>query len=164
MNSAIPSLTLSGEQSSLQDRLAVMKFYQHNPVKFCQLVLGIEPWNKQIQILNSVRDNPRTAVRSCTTAGKTEIASSAALWFLNCFYPSTVITTAPTFRQVRSIIWKRIRAQHNRSRIALGGDPLETELKLDDDWFALGLSTKEPDRLQGYHNINFLVIIDEAPG
>ena len=117
-----------------------------------------------MEILNSVRDHPRTAVRSCTTAGKTEIASSIALWFLYCFYPSTVITTAPTFRQVKSIIWKKIRAQHRGARCVLGGDPLETELKLDEKWFAMGISTKEPDRLQGYHNINFLVVIDEAPG
>jgi len=45
-------------------------------------------------------------------------------------HPSIVITTAPTDRQVRGILWKEIRAAHARSRYPLGGTLLSQELKL----------------------------------
>ena len=41
---------------------------------------------------------------------------------------------------------------------------LTTELRLGADWFALGLSTDETERLQGFHAPHVLVIFDEASG
>lgn len=41
---------------------------------------------------------------------------------------------------------------------------MKTELTIDDDWFAVGLSTNEPVRFQGHHAPHVTVIIDEATG
>src|SRR5581483_571785 len=35
---------------------------------------------------------------------------------------------------------------------------------LGNDWFALGLSTNEPSRFQGFHATHILLIVDEASG
>jgi phage terminase large subunit len=141
-----------------------LQFYQSDPVGFCREVLGGTPWSKQIEILEALRDHPRVTVRAGHGVGKTHVAASAVLWRLHCFSPSVVLTTAPTHRQVKEILWREIRRQQGRARLPLEGEVRETTIKLRDDTFALGLSTDEPDRFQGFHSPNILVVVDEASG
>jgi len=125
---------------------------------------GEQPWQRQADILFALRDARRVAVRSGHGVGKTWAAARAAIWYLYCHPHSVVLTTAPTHRQVRSILWAEIRRQVRTARVPLGGRLTETGLVLDDDWFALGLATDEPERFQGYHAEHLLLILDEAPG
>jgi len=39
-----------------------------------------------------------------------------------------------------------------------------TRLNLEPEWYALGLSSDEPDKFQGYHSENILIIVDEPSG
>jgi hypothetical protein len=145
--------------------LSTARRYARNPLLFCRETLGGDrPWSRQAEVLMALKDYPRVAVRSGHGVGKTWLAARAALWFLYSHPHSIVLTTAPTHRQVRSILWAELRRQHRTARISLGGSLTETRLTLDDDWFALGLSTDEPDRFQGYHSEHLLLIFDEAPG
>jgi len=140
---------------------------QVDPLFFVKEVLGGEPWQKEADILLSVRDNKYTAVRSGHGVGKTYSAARAALWFLVAFKGSIVITTAPTWRQVRMLLWGEIRGAVRNARcpeMFRGSVLLDTRLTVDDGWYALGLSTDEPDNFQGFHAENLLVIIDEASG
>jgi hypothetical protein len=82
----------------------------------------------------------------------------------------TVITTAPTSRQVRELLWKEIRKAY---RIAsergnpIGGylPPSATQLRITDDWQAIGFSSDDPVNVQGWHCPGgTLVILDEAAG
>ena len=139
---------------------------QRDPVWWVETVLGDRLWQRQRDIIESVRDNPETAVKSCHGPGKSFTAARVALWFLYTHHPSIVITTAPTDRQVRGILWNEIRAAHARSRYPLGGTLLSQELKLDSDWWAWGFTAPDydPDRFQGFHEDHILVIVDEAAG
>lgn len=138
---------------------------RHDPVFFGRKVLGGETaWQRQIQILRALQTHPRVAVRSGHGVGKTWTAARAALWFLFSYPHSIVLTTAPTQRQVKSILWAEIRRQARAARLALGGELTGTRLTLADDWFALGLATDDPARFQGYHAEHLLLIFDEAPG
>ena len=143
---------------------------QADPAWWCEHVLRVKPWGKQVEIMESVRDNPRTAVRSCHGIGKSFTAGQVILWFVNSFAPSIVLSTAPTWRQVEKLVWKEVRASHARARRAgrpLGGNllPASPELQIvRDQWYAAGLSTNDPDRFQGYHEEHILVIVDEAAG
>lgn len=106
---------------------------QRDPVWWCESVLGVKPWSKQIEIMESVRDNPRTAARSCHGAGKSFTAGQVILWFLNAFSPSIVLSTAPTWRQVEKLVWKEVRASHARARSRgrpLGGNLLPASPEL----------------------------------
>jgi phage terminase large subunit len=146
---------------------AVSLEYQEEPVRFSSEVLGSKLWPKQVEILESVRDNPRTAARSCHGVGKSFAAGQVVPWFLNNFYPSIVITTAPTWRQVEKLTWKEIRASYRRARVPLKGVllPKRPEIQIiQDEWYAVGLSTKDPDRFQGFHEEHILVVVDEAAG
>lgn len=142
----------------------VIDTFQADPVFFIKEILGISPWSKQAEIAESVRDNSKTAVRSASAVGKTTIAACIALWFSVAFRPATVLTTGRSFRQVKEQLWREIRARHAQAKIPIGGEITQTSLTLAEDWFALGFSTDEPDRITGFHNKHVLVIIDEASG
>ena len=138
-----------------------------SPEYFTGKILNKKLWPVQAEILNSVRDNPRTAVRSCHGIGKTFTAAMCILWFLYTHPKAIVLSTAPTWRQVEKLIWKEIRSAYRQSAIPLGGNllPKTPELHLiHDEWYAAGLSTNEPDRFQGFHEEHILVVVDEAAG
>lgn len=146
------------------DATLLLEYCRENPVYFLEDVLGVSPWSRQIEIIESVRDNDNTAVASGHGVGKTFISACTTLWFLFTHYQSRVITTAPTNRQVESILWAEIWSLYKNARIPLGGKLLKTSLSLEEKWFALGLSTDDPDRFQGHHAENLLLVMDEAPG
>lgn len=81
-----------------------------------------------------------------------------------CFRPSIVITTAPTFTQVEKQLWGEIRSALDRGNIDFGGQLLQTEWRIDNKHYALGISTKEKDRFAGFHSDHVLVIFDEGSG
>lgn len=151
-------------QTTTSQNKSIGDLFRENPELFITRVLGDDPWDKQIEILNSVRDNRETSVRSCHGAGKSFIAARVALWFLCCFKNSIVLTTAPSFRQVEAILWRNIRSAYNKAKVNLGGEISRVSLNISPEWFALGLSTDEPDRFQGFHAENILIIADEASG
>ncbi len=55
-------------------------------------------------------------------------------------------------------------AETDPTRPRLEGTLLQTRLKRDEGHFAMGLSTDEPVRFQGFHAENLLVVLDEACG
>ena len=149
---------------SEQDFKTILSRGRADPVWWVREVLGDEPWAVQQDILKSIHDNKRTAVRSCHSAGKSWLAALAALWYL-CTHPcSIVITTAPTWRQVQKILWQEIRRAHSSSKYPLGGRMLQTELHFDDGWYSFGFSADNSDAAQGIHAKHMLIIVDEAAG
>ena len=137
---------------------------RNDPVFFVRQVLGDDPWEKQEGILQAVRANRRVAVRACHGVGKTRGAAQVILWFLYCHRDCKVITTAPTWQQVENLLWREIATLHSKARLPLGGKVLTTRLELGKQWFALGLSTDKPERFQGFHAENLLLVVDEASG
>lgn len=146
----------------------VRRIYTKDPVLFARDILGFTAWSKQREILESVRDNQRTSVRACHGPGKTATGAQAVLWFLAAHRDSRVITTAPTWAQIETLLWREIRAAVARSHAGGRGDmfpiPNVTKLELGDEWFAIGLSTNQPERFQGHHADNLLLVVDEASG
>lgn len=142
--------------------------YAQDPVGFIRDELGFYLWSKQREMAESVRDHDRTAVRAGRGVGKTASAAEIALWFLASHRNSRVITTAPTWAQVEQLLWREIRGAVGRAHVAGKGvmfpTPSTTKLELGDQWFAIGLSTNEPERFQGHHADHLLLVVDEASG
>lgn len=123
-------------------------------------------WDKQKEIADALVYAERVAVPASFGVGKTYLAARLALWWLYNHKPSKVITTAPTLRQVKELLWSELRAAHRRSKRPLGGEPLMLQLQLEDDWYAIGFAT-DPDKIDqftGYHSPHMLVIFDQACG
>jgi phage terminase large subunit len=144
-----------------------------NPVvakRFIAKVLGSTSWWKQNDIVESTFSRRMTVVPSCTGAGKTKIAADIALAWLFTAPERTVLTTAPTARQVRDLLWKEIRLSYSAARARgwdLGGElpPRASELRISPSWLAVGFSSGDPVNFQGWHSRGgTLIIIDEAVG
>lgn len=139
---------------------------QQNPSWWMETACGWGLWDKQKEISEALVTNERVAVPASFGVGKTYLAARLALWWLFNHKPSKVITTAPTLRQVKELLWSELRAAHRRSKRPLGGDPLMLQLQLEEDWYAIGFAT-DPDKIDqftGYHSPHMLVIFDQACG
>ena len=133
-------------------------------MRFASETLGVTLWRKQQEVLEAVRDERRVAVKSGNGLGKDFTAAVAVLWYLQRHDPAIVLSTAPTFRQVRHVLWRQIHALYRRAAETLGGRMLDTRWELAEDRYALGLSANDADQFQGFHSENMFVVVDEAEG
>ncbi len=133
-----------------------------DPIEFSRLAFGHDHWGLQAKILESIAKNRRTAVKACHSSGKTFCAADAVLWWITTHPDGIAVTTAPTWMQVKRLLWGEIRKSVAVSTIRYP-TPLKTRLDLGPNRYALGLSTNEGVRFQGWHG-KILVVIDEAPG
>lgn len=144
------------------------KEYPKRAADFMEQTLGYTMWPKLQEICESVESTPATVVESGFGCGKSISAASIACWFVTTFQPAVVITLAPTWSQVQSIVWQYIRQVGRKA--GLPGTILETpRWTISESQFAYGLSprkTTDTDMasLQGRHAVNQLVIMDEAAG
>lgn len=126
-------------------------------------------WSKQIEIMHSVRDNPRTAVPACHGPGKSQLAAWViAHWIATTpVGDSVVVTTAPSSHQVRAILWRYIRRLHKKANlpgVILQG--MVPEWKIDGELVGFGRKPADydEDAFQGMHDLRLLVVFDEACG
>lgn len=128
--------------------------------------LGQTIWSKQLQIMESVRDNRKTAVRSCHSSGKSHVASLIVAWWLDAHPPGEafVVTSAPTVAQVRAILWRYIRRLHKENQ--LPGRVNQTEWLIDEELVAFGRKPADTDEAAfvGIHAPYVLCVLDEAGG
>ena len=133
-----------------------------DPVLFAKRMLGHKVWSKQEEILRSVATHRRTAVRACHSSSKTFTAAEATLWWITHRKNGIVVTTAPTMVQVERLLWGEVHHAISTAKISYP-KPNATSLMLGPNRYAIGLSTNEGERFQGFHG-DVLVILDEAPG
>lgn len=163
--------------------------YQADPVRFAREVLGVQPWHKQIEILEAVRDHRRVAVKSGHKVSKSHTAGIVALWFYCSFPDARVIMTSTTARQVDQILWRELRMMRARSGRCLDckaddpeglripkpcphsatiegelGDLARTGLKAPDFREIVGFTAREAEAVAGISGSNLLYILDEASG
>lgn len=141
--------------------------WQDDPVGFCEDVLGDYLTPQQQALLRSTMDNRRTVVPASHAVGKSRTASRRLAHHMSCNPPGTVkaISTAPTHRQVRNVLWPHVHAAHK-----LGGLPgrlNQIEWVFDGQVYAYGFSPSKYDEsaVQGIHaDGSLLIVVDEAGG
>ena len=138
--------------------------YQHDPIRWVTEKCREEMWTKQREIMTALHRHRRVAVRSCHGVGKSHIASRAVAWWLDAHPDAFVVTSAPTYPQVRGVLWRYIRRLHNTA--ALPGRVNQTEWFINGELVAVGRKPAEHDEeaIQGYHAQHLLVVLDEACG
>lgn len=141
-----------------------------NPVSWAQEKLGDTLWAGQRRIMESVRDNRKTAAPTCHEIGKSYGAGILAAWWIDTHKPGEafVITTAPTNPQVRVILWKEIGRAHSRGSLAGRVNQVEWKLMVGDKEETVAMGRKpndySPTAFQGIHAPYILVLVDEANG
>lgn len=164
--------------------------YQNDPVGFARDILGVEPWSKQVEILEAVRDHMRVAVKSGHKVGKSHSAAILALWFFCSYERARVVMSSTTARQVDEILWRELRMMHADSGICVDCKRIEREaglkitrpcphssliqghmaetarsgMKSDDFREIVGFTAKQAEAVAGISGKNVLYILDEASG
>lgn len=149
---------------------------QSDPIYHIEKVQGVqtlEPYQRRA--CETILKNQFTAIRASHDLGKTWLLAKLVLWFGSSFPYCKIITTAPTWLQVEMLLWSEIRHGFNASKTHLGGRMLDTEWKVDNNWFAIGMSPRDDadssgggqgvtSGFQGFHAKHILIIFDEATG
>lgn len=142
--------------------------YVDDPVGFARDILGVTPWSRQEELLRAVGVHARVLVRSGHKCGKSLSCVILALWWVCTRRRGRVILTAPTFRQVKDILWRELRLWYPRLRAQVHGPELpkdpSTGLELSGGRQIVGVSTNQPENLAGISGAELLFIIDEASG
>src|SRR5215203_526514 len=131
--------------------------FRSNATGFVHAGLQEYLWSKQREIF---------AVKSCHSSGKSFSVSRLTAWWISCNKPGDafVVSTAPTFAQVRAILWREINRIHKKAN--LPGYMNQTEWFINNELVAFG---RKPDdsstvAFQGVHARQILVVLDEACG
>lgn len=153
--------------ADVADAAPVLHEYADDPVGFARDVLGLTLWSHQRRALEAIAKNRRTAWRSSHGVGKTQTVAVAIAWFVATHEDSLVIVTAPSHRQVRSVVWRTLASVLRRARQPLGGelyDSPEHGWRFPDGRAVYGFSAGDAERFAGFHAKNLLAIVDEASG
>lgn len=142
--------------------------YREDPTLFFREVTRFSPdaWQE-----NAARDLglfPKVSVKSGHGVGKTAFEANSILWFLSCFPFARVVATAPTMQQLHDVLWAEVEKWRSRS-------PLLKELLtwtktyvyvkgFEKRWFAVAKTASKPENMQGFHEDNMLIVVDEASG
>jgi phage terminase large subunit len=145
--------------------------YRKNPAGFIHEILGVKHLtSEQKAIVKSVWANKYTGVKAAHSVGKTFIEACIVLTYINLYSNAIVITTAPTARQVKDLLWAEINRLFAKCEYDLLGDMKMMSYTIGPKWFAAGIATeagKEEQsavKFQGYHSGRILVVLDEAVG
>lgn len=145
--------------------------YAEDPAGWIRTKLGEHVWSKQEEICAALVEHPKVAVRSCHSSGKSFLSARLAAWWIDVHPPGSafVVTTAPTFAQVRAILWRELGRAHSKGK--LRGRVNQTEWwipTVDDNEEIVAYGRKPADydqvAFQGIHAKYVLVIVDEADG
>jgi len=140
--------------------------YQGQPVLYAERYLKLHPglWSVQKQIASAIHTPPyKVLVRASHSVGKSFVAALLTNYWYDCFPESScVITTAPTARDVRDVLWREVRLL--RHAVGLGGftGPKIPELWDNPDHYAKGFTAERGELFVGRHLAHMLFIFDEA--
>ncbi len=146
--------------------------YLTRPSEWVNDRLGEHLWSKQMEINQAVVEHRHVAVQSCNDVGKSFDMARLAAWWIEEHGPGEafVISTAPTWSQVSSILWRELARAHRKGKLR-GRITSMCEWKLDmgggpDELVAYGRKPADYDAagFLGIHQRYVLVIIDEGCG
>lgn len=103
-------------------------------------------------------------VQGCHASGKTKRIARTAISLFYTYGPCKIFTLMPTGRQTKYAIWSEIHDEFNKAKGPLGGRLITQELRVDENWFMLGFSTKDPNMARSFHAPRIIILIDESQG
>lgn len=167
-SSVAGSPTSSPSSDAKSQARAAAKRLADDPVLFCRKALGFDPWDKQADILRAAASSKFVAVRSGQKTGKSRSAAALAIWWAVTRPRGRVVLTAPTFSQIKDIVWPELRLLVRDAPVKLADS--EPALDPGTGWSlgpmrgVFGRSTDKPTRLQGLSGAEIFFIVDEASG
>ncbi|HSN26187.1 MAG TPA: hypothetical protein VLT45_07875 [Kofleriaceae bacterium] len=163
--------------------------YRDDPERFAREILGVELWSRQAEILRTVRDHDRVAVKSGRRVSKSHTVAILALWFYCSFPDARVVLSSTTARQVDEVLWREltmILARSGRCVDCKRDDPNGTRIPTPCDHSSVvegklgllarsgfksrdfrqivGFTARDQVAMQGIAGSKLMYIVDEASG
>ena len=169
---AAPRCASCGHQPPRPDRergknaTPALAQFRDDPARFIAHALpnAGAPYPKQIEMLDLVANHRRVSIVGCNGSGKDWAAARIILWWLETRPAAKVVVLAPTQRQIEYILWPEIATAVANADVPLSGKLTKSRYTISPDRFGVAFSTNKPDRVQGFHSPQLLVIVDEAHG
>lgn len=150
--------------------------YRDRPLAFLRrLWPGARAYDKQVETIESVRDNDETVVVAAHQVGKDWVAALTCLWFYLTRHPVRVITTSVKDDHLR-VLWGEIGQFIDSCAVPLRhkhGGPLvvnHREIKkvvggnVCPISYLLGMVSERGEGMAGHHAPHTLLVVDEASG
>ncbi len=151
--------------------------YASDPLGLARLLWpGVRFYDRQEEIILSVRDNSETFVPAAHQVGKDFVSGFAALWFFLCHHPCRVVTTSVKDDHLR-VLWGEIGRFIDAAAFPLTrkkGGPLIVnhrdirklgpggkECKIS---YLRGMVSETGEGMAGHHAAHTFLIVDEASG
>jgi len=153
--------------------LTLMRRYHSDPVGFAREVIGIEPDEWQVELLDAIAapSERRISVRSGHGVGKSTAVAMAAIWHVLMRVPSKTVVTAPTSSQLFDACFAEMKNVAKRLKppfsdlLEIKSDRIELKSQPESTFISCRTSRAEqPEALAGVHSQNVLLIADEASG
>ncbi len=145
----------------------VILYYADNIIDYVKEVIGATPDGIQGDILLSVQNNMKTAVRSGHGIGKSALEAWTIKWFMYSRPFPKIPCTAPTQHQLKDILWAELskwnRQAADQHLFQWTAETFKHKAH-PEEWFAVARTASTPDALQGFHADHVLYVIDEASG
>lgn len=153
------------------------EYWRLNPIAFAKAFWPyVEFYDKQREIIESVRDNDETFVPAGNMLGKDFVAGFIALWFFTTHEVCRVITTSVKEDHLR-VLWGEINNYLSSSSVPLrddkGGPFTVNHLEVKKAYgsseavaksYLKGMVSGKGESMAGHHAPYTLLIIDEASG
>lgn len=146
------------EGADLEDFAA----YRDDPVGFAVDVLGVEPWSRQREILEAVRDEAQAVVQGGNAVGKDWASAVAALWWAFA-RRGLVLATAAVERQLVDVFMGEV-GRLWRGAPELPGELYRSALRVprEEQAGVVTFTSTEASKLTGYHAPRVLGVLTEA--
>jgi hypothetical protein len=138
--------------------------YAFHPRAYARQVLGVRLWKSQLAILRAVHRPPyKVLCKASHSVGKTFLCAVLTSYWFDVFPDSSVvITTAPTSRDVKDLLWTEIRALRGTANLGGFRGNSAPELWEHHNHFAKGFTAEYSESFQGRHRKHMLFIFDES--
>ena len=121
-----------------------------------------KPYPKQLEMLNLAAKKRKISIVGCNGSGKDWTLARIILWWLETRPQAVVVVLAPTKRQMVEILWRQLAVAVANASVPLSGKLTRDRYEISPDRFAIAFATDQPERIQGFHSPELLLIVDEA--
>ncbi len=138
--------------------------YRDDPAAFVAHALpnAGKPYPKQLEMLNLAANKRKISIVGCNGSGKDWTLARIILWWLETRPQAVVVVLAPTKRQMVEILWRQLAVAVANASVPLSGKLTRDRYEISPDRFAIAFATDQPERIQGFHSPELLLIVDEA--
>ena len=155
--------------------LRKLKEWRHSPLLFVTECIGATPSTQQAKALASFGKSKRTSIRSGHGTGKDAFASWIIFWFMVTRPFAKVACTAPTARQLNTVLWSELSKWQRKSSILQDEFVIQKDKLFHkhskEEWWCRAISPavkaskeEQAETLAGLHGDHLLIVVDEASG